>query len=160
MQSIDFTLVISNLCEHVLSTKHAMDETEVHRVILTNISWIPENTYALINDAMRQRLALGLRETLPSHSFNTSMNDIVSPDRFYSTCQDIFLSRNTYDHSNLSSAIPVLIPDLPVDFVLGTDLFRKLGLVWNSRLNRRLTPREQQEERVREANRNACRNLL
>ena len=160
MQSIDFTLVVGNGLEHILSTMRAMDESEVRRVILTNISWIPDNTYVLINDTMRQRLALGLGETLPPHSFNTSMGDIISPNRLYSTCHDIFLSPNTYNQCNVSLVTPVLIPDLPVDFVLGTEFFSKLGLVWNSRLNRWLTRREQQEERMREANRNAYRNLL
>ncbi|CAF1512944.1 unnamed protein product [Adineta ricciae] len=160
MQSIDFTLVVGNECEHILSIMRVIDESEVHHVTLTTVSWIPDNTYVFINDAMRQRLDLGLRKALPLDNFSSSMSDIAFPDRSYSTCQPIFFSPDAYNDVTLSFATPILIPDLPVDIVIGTQLFSKFGLVWNLRLNRWLTRREQQEERAREANRNAYRNLL
>jgi hypothetical protein len=150
MQSFDFNLIISNGDEHSSAGIGINNSSEVHRVMLTNVSWIPGNMHVLINDAMRQRLGLGLDNTLPFQNLAPRTLDIISSCGPYRTCENVYLSVDPTAYRLRSIAYPVFVPDLPVDFVLGTLYFDELNLIWSSKLNRVITRSEEEEETRRQ----------
>lgn len=159
MQSFDFNLIITNGSEHTRASCSIINSSEIHRVTLTNVSWIRNNLFVLINDTMRQRLGLGFDKTLPPQMLVPEAASIISSRGPYRTCEHVYLSSD-FTHEIASIAYPALVPDLPVDFVLGTLYFRDLTLKWSSSLNRVITYREEQEIREDKARRETYKNIL
>ncbi|CAF0919237.1 unnamed protein product [Didymodactylos carnosus] len=167
MQSIDLNLIISNAHEDGCANIGLFNSSEVHRVILTNVFSIPKNRLVLISDTMGQRLGLNVHKTLPPHSFDSWIDNIIPSRGPYQTCENVYLSLDPITYKLKSIAYPVLVPDLPVDFVLGTLFFDELNIIWSSRLNRLITRREEEEDgeeeeedREEEARRQTYRNIL
>ncbi|CAF1497288.1 unnamed protein product [Didymodactylos carnosus] len=160
MQSTDLNLIISNAHEVGCANIGLISSSEVHRVILTKVFSIPENRLVLISDTMRQRLGLNMNKTLPPHSFGSWIDNIIPSRGPYQTCEDVHLSVDPITYRLKSIAYPVLVPDLPVDFVLGTLFFNELNLIWSSSLNRLITRREEEEDREEEVRRQTYRNIL
>ena len=154
MQSFNFNLIVSNADEHSFASIGNINSSQVHRVMLTNVSWISENMFVLINDTMRQRLNLGFHKTLPPQYLNPTIGNILSSRGPYQTCENVYLSVDPTAYRIGSIAYPAFVPDLPVDFVLGTLFFDQLNLRWNSRLNRVITRSEEEEEVRRQTYRN------
>jgi hypothetical protein len=154
MQSFDFDLIISNGDEHSSSNVGIIHPSEVHQVTLTNVSWISGNMFTLINDTMRQRLNLSFNKTLPPQYLDLKLDNIISIRGLYRTCEDIYLSVDPITFKLRSIVYPIFVPDLPVDFVLGTIFFNELNLKWCSKLNRVITRREEEEEVRRQTYRN------
>jgi hypothetical protein len=157
MRSLDFNLIISNAREHKSGNVGIINSSEVHRVMLTNVSWIPGNMFVLINDSMRQRLGLAFDKTLPPQYLCSEILDIIPSRGPYRTCENVYLSIDPINYRLGSIAYPALVPDLPVDFVLGTMFFNELHLKWSSKLNRLITRTEAEEEDNR---RQTYRNIL
>jgi hypothetical protein len=156
MQSFDLPLIISNAHEHTSADLGHITPSEVHRVTLTKMFWIPRNMYVLINDAMRQRLNLGFDETSPPHTFGSWIDSILISRGPYRTCENVYFSLDPIAYRLKSIAYPLCVPDLLVDFVLGTVFFNDLNLEWTSELNRLITRSEEGEE----ARRHTYRNIL
>jgi len=127
---------------------------EVHRVVLTNVSWIPGNMFLLINDTMRQRLGLGFDKTLPPQYLHPKVGNIIPCRGPYRTCENVYLSVDPTNYRLGSIEYPALVPDLPVDIVLGTMCFNELKLKWSSKLGRIITRTEEEEEARRQTYRN------
>lgn len=149
MESVNLNFIISNADEDDCARIGWINSSEVHRVTLTNASWMPKNRFILINDTMRQRLNLKTIKTLPPEYFIPGIDQITSSRGPYPSCESVHLSFDPINYKLKSLGHPVLVPDLPVDFVLGTLYFTELNLVWSSRLQR-LVSRRDEEERVEE----------
>jgi len=160
MQSFEFDLIISNAHEDSLANIGLINSSEVHRVTSTNLFFIPKNRVVLINETMRQRLGLDVDRTLPPYSFGSWMDNIIPCRGPYQQCKHVYLSLDPITYKLKSIAHPVLVPDLPVDFVLGTLYLDDLNLTWSSSLNRMLTRREVEEEREKEAHQQTYRSIL
>ena len=160
MQSFDFNLIVSNAREHSRAEWGTINPSEVHRVTLTNMFWMPKNRFVLINDSMRQRLGLEFDKTLPPQIFGSWIRDILPSCGPYRTCENVYLSVDPINYRLSAIVYPALVPDLPVDFILGTWFFPDLNLKWNSKLNRIITRREEKEILADEARRQTYRNLL
>ncbi len=119
------------------------------------LTWV-----VLISDTMRQRLGLDVDRTVRPHSFGSQIDTILSSRGPYQQCKHVQLSLDPITYRLKSIAYPVLVPDLPVDFVLGTLYLDDLNLSWSSSLNRMSTRREVEEEREKEARRETYRNIL
>jgi hypothetical protein len=134
MQSFDFNLIISNSREHTRAECGIINSSEVHRVALTNVCWIPDNIFVLINDSMRQRLGLKFDKTLPPQTLDPWADDIISSHGPYRTCENVYLSVDPINYRLSAIAYPAFVPDLPVDFILGswffTDFNLKCIFVW------------------------------
>jgi hypothetical protein len=154
MQSFDFNLIISNAAEHRTAKVGIINSSEVHRVMLTNVSWIPGNIFVLINDAMRQRLGLGFGKTLPPQYLSPEVLDIIPSRGPYRTCENVYLSVDAVTYRLGSIAYPAFVPDLPVDFILGTMFFNELSLKWSSKFNRLITRSEEEEDARRQTYQN------
>jgi len=154
MQSLDFNLIISNAHEHRSGNVGIINSSEVHRVMLTNVSWIPGNMFVLINDSMRQRLGLAFDKTLPPQYLCSEILDIIPSRGPYRTCENVYLSIDPVNYRLRSIAYPALVPDLPIDFVLGTMFFNELHLKWSSKLNRLITRTEEEEDNRRQTYQN------
>ncbi|CAF3468833.1 unnamed protein product [Rotaria socialis] len=150
MESINFTLIISNANEHTLASYGKINSSEVHRITLTNMSWIPGNMFVLINETMRQRLNLNFCKTLPSQHLHPRINNIIPSDDPYRLCENVYLSVDLDTYRLRSIAYPVLVPDLSVDFILGTLFFYELNLKWSASLKRLITRSEEEEEARRQ----------
>ena len=148
MQSCNFNLIVSNAHEYSFAARGDIASSEVHRIMLTNFSWMPRNMHVLINDTMRQRLGLGFDKTLPWHYLGSEFDTIVSSRGPYRTCENVYLAVDPITYALRSIAYPLCVPDLPVDFVLGTLYFDDFNLKWNSKLDRLIT-REEEEEAIR-----------
>jgi hypothetical protein len=160
MQSFEFNLIISNAHEDSRANIGLINSSEVHRVTSTNLFFIPKNRVVLINETMRHRLGLDVVRTLPPYSFGSWMDNIMPCRGPYQQCKPVYLSLDPITYRLKSIAYPVLVPDLPVDFVLGTLYLDDLNLSWSSSLNRMSTRREVEEEREKEARRETYRNIL
>jgi hypothetical protein len=154
MQSLDINLIISNADEHSSASVGIINSSEVHRVMLTNVPWISGNMFVLINDTMRQRLNLDFHKTFPPQYLSSSIVNIIPSRGPYQICENIYLSIDPTNYRIKSIVYPTFVPDLPVDFVLGTLYFDQLDLRWNSRLNRLITRSEEEEEIRRQTYRN------
>ena len=154
MQSFDLTLIISNAHEHTRADLGHIIPSEVHRVTLTNMFWIRRNMYVLISDAMRQRLNLGFAENTPPHTFDSQLDSIPLSRGPYQTCENVYLSIDPINYRLGSIAYPAFVPDLPIDFVLGTMFFNELHLKWSSKLNRLITRTEEEEDNRRQTYQN------
>ena len=151
MESVNLNFIISNGDEAVCANIGLINSSAVHRVMLTNAFWIPRNRCILISETMRQRLNLNIyMESV--HSFGSWMDNIIPSDGPYSVCESVELSIDPINYRLRSVGPPVLIPDLPVDFVLGSLYFTDLNLRWSSRL-KRLVSRTDEEESVEEETR-------
>ncbi|CAF4640370.1 unnamed protein product [Rotaria socialis] len=133
MESINFTLIISNANEHTLASYDKINSSEVHRITLTNMSWIPGNMF-----------------TLPSQHLHPRINNIIPSDDPYRLCENVYLSVDPDTYRLRSIAYPVLVPDLSVDFILGTLFFDELNLKWSASLKRLITRSEEEEEARRQ----------
>ena len=160
MQSFDLNLIVSNAKENSCANVGLINSSDVHRVILTNVFWIPKNILVLINESMRQRLGLRIDNTVPPHGFGPWIDNILPSRSPYQTCEDVYLSLDPINYRLKSIAYPVLVPDLSVDLVLGTLFFDDLNLVWSSSLNRVVTRTEIKEREEEEARRQTYRNIL
>ncbi|UJR22276.1 hypothetical protein I4U23_025336 [Adineta vaga] len=146
MQSIDLNLIISNSHEDIRANVGIINSSEVHRVTLTNVFWIRKNMVVLISETMRQRLALDFNRTLPPHGFGPWIDDILPSRDPYKICENVHLSIDPVNYRLKSTACAVLVPDLPVDFVLGTLYFDDFNLIWNSNLRRYMIRSQADEE--------------
>ncbi|UJR34235.1 hypothetical protein I4U23_021640 [Adineta vaga] len=160
MQSIDFNLIISNARDQRNAESGFISLSDVHRVQISNVFWLPGNTCSLISESMRQRLGLEIDDVPPRHLPGSSLNDIVPTTHIYRRCETTFISINPVTFKLIAWGHPILIPELPVDFVLGTFYFNRFYLVWNARLNRMLTRAQDEEEKVEHARRQTYRNIL
>ncbi|CAF5113726.1 unnamed protein product, partial [Rotaria magnacalcarata] len=68
----------------------------------------------------------------------------------YRLCESVYLSVDPDTYRLRSIAYPVLVPDLSVDFVLGSLFFDELNLKWSSSLKRLITRSEEEEEARRQ----------
>ncbi|UJR34236.1 hypothetical protein I4U23_021641 [Adineta vaga] len=160
MQSVDFNLIISNAKEHTNAKNGSISSSDVHRVQISNVFWLPGNTGSLISESMRQHLGLEVDEILPRDQPGSALNDIIPTTHVYRRCKDIYLSIDPVTFKMLSFEFPLLVPELPVDFVLGTLYFDDFNLVWNARLNRMLTRAQDEEEKAEHARRQTYRSIL
>jgi hypothetical protein len=154
MQSFDFNLIISNADEHSSADLGFIDSSEVHRVMLTNVSWVSRNMFVLINETMRQRLNLDFSKTLPPQYIDLKIDNVIPIRGSYRTCENVYLSVDPTTYRLRSIAYPTFVPDLPVDFVLGTIFFNELNLKWSSELKRVINLREEEEKALRQTYRN------
>ena len=154
MQSLDINLVVSNGDEHSSASLGIINSSEVHRVMLANVYYMPRNMFTLISDAMRRRLNLDFNKTFPPQYLNSSIADIIPYPGPYQICEDVYLSVDPINYKLRSIVYPTCVPNLPVDFVLGTLYFDELELRWNSKLNRLITRSEEEEEMRRQTYRN------
>jgi hypothetical protein len=154
MQSFDFNLIISNADEHSSADNGFINSSEVHRVMLTNVSWVSRNMFVLINETMRQRLNLGFSNTLPPQYIDLKIDNVIPIRGSYRTCENVYLSVDPTTYRLRSIAYPTFVPDLPVDFVLGTIFFNELNLKWSSELKRVINLREEEEKALRQTYRN------
>jgi hypothetical protein len=159
MQSLDLNLTICHTNEYVRADIGIIEPSQVHRVTIPSVFWIPRNLFVLINESMRQRLGLGFDKTIAPQVLISTVNKIVPYHGPYRTCETLYVSS---DFTSPTGALvyPTLVPDLPVDFVLGTLYFDELGLKWSSVSNRMVTRREYDEEKEQEARRQMFRRVL
>ena len=159
MQSLDLNLTICHAHEYIRADIGIIEPSQVHRVTIPNMFWIPRNLFVLINESMRQRLGLDFDKTLPPQSLVSSVNAIVPYHGPYRTCETVYLSSD-FTSPMGATAYPTLVPDLPVDFVLGTLFLEELGVKWSEISNRMVTHREYHEEKEQEARRQMFRRVL
>lgn len=125
MNSLDFSLTIIHGDDYTRAKIGVIDSSQIHRVTLSTVHWIPKNFFVLINESMRQRLGLGFDKTLPPQVLGLVSKDILESPGPYRTCECVYLSTAS-THPIRAIANPALVPDLPVDFVLGTMFFKIL----------------------------------
>ncbi len=77
---------------------------------------------------MRQRIGLDIDRTAPPHSFSSWIDTILSSRGPYQQCKHAHLSLDPISYRPKSIAYPVLVPDLRVDFVIGTVYLDDLNL--------------------------------
>ncbi|CAM4797482.1 unnamed protein product [Rotaria magnacalcarata] len=106
--------------------------------------------FVLINETTRQRFNLNFSKTLPSQHLHPKINHISPSDDPYRLCESVYLSVDPDTYRLRSIAYPVLVPDLSVDFVLGSLFFDELNLKWSSSLKRLITRSEEEEEARRQ----------
>ena len=159
MQSLDLSLTICHANEYIRANIGIIEPSQVHRVTIPSVFWIPRNLFVLINESMRQRLGLGFDKTIAPQVLSSTVNNIVPYHGPYRTCENVYLS-SEFTSPMGATAYPALVPDLPVDFVLGTLFLEDLGVKWSSVSNRMVTRREYDEENEQEARRQMFRRVL
>jgi hypothetical protein len=109
---------------------------------------------------MRQRLGLEFDKTLPPEMLGPWADGIISSRGPYRKCENVYLSVDPINHRLSAIAYPAFVPDLPVDFILGSWFFTDLNLKWSSKFNRIMTRREEEERLEEEARRQTYRTIL
>jgi len=77
MQSFELNLIISNGHEVSCANIGLINSSEVYRVTSTNVFFILKNRLVLISDTMRQRLGPDVDRTVPPHSFDSWIDNII-----------------------------------------------------------------------------------
>lgn len=122
MELFDLPVIIANNSEYMKSDLDNIDLSNVRHVKITNPHWVPLNLDTLISPVMAERLGLNVWPYLPPTTLHENMRPFVSPTRYYKYCDYVDLL-DAHTGLSIDGCHPILVPDLPVDFVLGTFKF-------------------------------------
>lgn len=122
MELFDVPFTIANRSEYMKVDLDNIDLSNVRHVKIANPYWVPRNLDTLISPNMAERLGLKLWPYLPPVTLHDNMHRFVSSKDNYKSCDYIALL-DTNTGLLIDGCHPVLVPDLPVDIVLGTFQF-------------------------------------
>lgn len=128
---------------------------------ITNPNWVPLNLYTLISPATAERLGLQVWPYLPPATLHENIRRLISSKGYYKYCDHMVLL-DPHSGLEIEDCHPVLVPDLPVDFISGTRHFyffnrgEKAGRLVTSSKKLKIT----RGTRVANEDRSAYKNLL
>ena len=157
MQSIDLPVTIVNASDCVNLDVQNIDLLKANHATLARVSWVSRSYPVLISSKMKEQLKLNVWNYLPPQTLHPNFDGLVSSRGPFPVCDAVYLL-DSLTGKIADYTQPILVPDLPVDFVLGTAYFERFDRGFKS--GRVIILSEERERQEEERRRQTYKDLL